>query len=63
MSEPVLIERCSDAFGEYETRWMVEPPAKDVAFRVLEDTWHGDFDVRTIWRYELVDPAMAGVGR
>ena len=59
MSNPVLTERCSDTFGEYEVQWMVEPPPKDVAFRVLEDSWDKDYEVRTVWRFELAD--MAGV--
>jgi hypothetical protein len=48
-----LGERRKDPFGEYEERWMVEPPAEGVSYRVLEESWSGDYTVRTIWRFAL----------
>jgi hypothetical protein len=32
------------------------PTPKDVAFRVLEESWDKDTSVRTIWRFEMVVP-------
>lgn len=51
--KPKLTERRKDAFGEYEERWMVKPPAKGVPYRVLEDSWNKSFSVRTIRRIKL----------
>jgi len=51
----VLSERRKDLFGEYEERWMVEPPAEGVLYRVREQSWNEDYSVRTIWRVELSD--------
>jgi hypothetical protein len=48
----LLIERRTDAFGEYEERWMVEPPAEGAQYRVTDERWSDDYSVRTIRAWE-----------
>ena len=56
MTAPVFIETTADFFsgwmGDYETRWMTEPPDKDASFRVIEEEWTEDYSVRTVYRWE-----------
>lgn len=49
---PVHVERRTDAFGEYEERWMVEPPPEGTLYRVIEESWSEDYSVRTVRRWE-----------
>jgi len=51
---PVHVERRKDAIGEYEERWMIEPPAETIPYRVLDDSWNDDYSARTIRRWQVI---------
>lgn len=55
MTAPFLIEEKFAATGMgFTQRWMIEPPASNVPYRVVRDAWDEDFNVRTIYEIELV---------
>lgn len=47
-ADGTVVDRMSDAAGEFEMRWMCEAPPIDSWFEVLEDEWNDDCSVRTI---------------
>jgi hypothetical protein len=59
---PILIEQSTDDLGTYTTRWMTEPPALGVGFRVLRESWDDDTNECTIYEIRVEEkPTKAGI--
>ena len=55
----VLIERTSDSFGDYETRWMCEPPPFGMPVTITRQEWSDDYTVRVVHAWVEADPRWA----
>jgi hypothetical protein len=54
MTDYKLVEpRYADTYAEYTERWVCDPPAEGVSYRVLDEEWNDDVTTRTIYRIEL----------
>ena len=40
-----------DMHADYQTLWMIEPPAEGVPHRITKQAWNDDYTVRYVWEW------------